>query len=308
MSTHARPALSVGLPTFGTAAARHGQDWRHLLDLARMAEDAGVDRLVVSDHVVRGPNTDAYPWGTFPTGPEADWLEPLTGVAALAAVTTTVRFLTGVLVAPLRSPALLAKTAATIDVLSDGRLDLGVGTGWQPEEFTAVGVRFADRGSLLTEGIATCRALWTGGPVAVGEGAEATTVWCAPVPRQDPLPVWFSGTLTPRNVARITDLGDGWIPIMGTDAAGLADGVATLRAAFAASGRDVAALGVRAALPVVRDGDGRADVDRTLAAAPDLLLAGATDLHLPLRAFDRDGSRPAETFARLVARYRAETG
>jgi alkanesulfonate monooxygenase SsuD/methylene tetrahydromethanopterin reductase-like flavin-dependent oxidoreductase (luciferase family) len=144
--------------------------------------------------------------------------------------------------------------------------------------------------------------------VIVGEGAEATTVWCAPVPRQDPLPVWFSGTLTERNVARITTMGDGWIPIMGTDAAGLAAGVATLRAAFSAAGRDVAALGVRAALAVIRGDDGRADLDRTLEAAPDLLLAGATDVHVPLRAFDPDGSRPAETFARLVARYRAETG
>jgi probable F420-dependent oxidoreductase len=308
VSTHARSALSVGIPTFGTAAARHGHDWRHLLDLARMAEDAGVDRLVVSDHVVLGPNTDAYPWGTFPTGPEADWLEPLTVVTALAAVTTTVRFLTGVLVAPLRPAALLAKTVATVDVLSDGRLDLGVGTGWQPEEFIAVGTSFASRGDLLTEGIATCRQLWTGGPVPMGDGDDATTVWCAPVPRQDPLPVWFSGTLTARNVRRIVELGDGWIPIMGTDAAGLADGVAVLRAAFAEAGRDPSTLGVRAALPVARDGDGRADVDRTLAAAPDLMLAGATDLHLPLRAFDPDGTHPADTFARLVARYRAETG
>lgn len=307
MSTHARPALSVGLPTFGTAAARHGHDWRHLLDLARMAEDAGVDRLVVSDHVVLGPNTAGYPWGTFPTGPEADWLEPLTVVAALAAVTTSVRFLTGVLVAPLRPAALLAKTAATVDVLSDGRLDLGVGTGWQPEEFTAVGASFADRGRLLTEGLAACRQLWTGGPVAVGHGPEATTVWCAPVPRQVPLPVWFSGTLTARNVRRITELGDGWIPIMGTDAAGLADGVRVLRAAFADAGRDAATLGVRAALATVRDAGGRADVDRTLAAAPDLLLAGATDVHVSLRAFDPSGERPADTFARLVARYRAET-
>ncbi|MEZ5176756.1 MAG: hypothetical protein R2746_00335 [Acidimicrobiales bacterium] len=126
-------------------------------------------------------------------------------------------------------------------------------------------------------------------------------------PRQDPLPVWFSGTLTVRNVRRIVELGDGWIPIMGTDAAGLADGVAVLWAAFADAGRDPSTLGVRAALPVARDAEGRADVDRTLAAAPDLLLTGATDVHLPLRAFDPDGSRPAETFARLVGRYRAET-
>ena len=143
--------------------------------------------------------------------------------------------------------------------------------------------------------------------MTVGDGAEATTVWCAPVPRQEPLPVWFSGSLTLRNVDRITTLGDGWIPIRGTDAAGLAAGVATLRRAFSEAGRDVATLGVRAAVPVVRDPDRRADVDRTLAAVPDLLLAGATDVHVPLRAFDPDGSRPAETFAHLAARYRAET-
>lgn len=295
------PMLSVGIPTFGP---RPESGWRELLDLARMAEGAGIDRLVVSDHVVLGPHTAAYPWGTFPTGPEADWLEPLTVMAALAAVTERIRFLTGVLVAPLRPPALLAKTAATLDVMSGGRIDLGVGTGWQPEEFTALGISFADRGRLLTETIEQCRALWTGQPTAVtSPDGTATEIWCAPVPVQDPLPVWFSGTLTARNVDRIVRLGDGWIPIMGTDTAGLAQGVTELRAALIAAGRDAASLQVRAALPVVRDADKRPDVAATMAAVPDAIAAGATDIHLPQRAFDRSGTRPAATFATLAQHF-----
>ena len=293
--------LSVGIPTFG---ARPDAGWRDLLDLARIADAAGIDRLVVSDHVVLGPNTAAYPWGTFPTGPEADWLEPLTVMAALAAVTERVRFLTGVLVAPLRPAALLAKTVATLDVMSGGRIDLGVGTGWQPEEFTALGLPFADRGRLLTETIEQCRALWTGEPVpATGPDGTTTEIWCAPVPVQAPLPVWFSGTLTARNVDRIVRLGDGWIPIMGTDTAGLADGVTALRAALTDAGRDPASLQVRAALPVVRDADKRPDVAATFAAAGEAIAAGATDIHLPLRAFDRTGDQTEATFATLAQHF-----
>ena len=295
--------LSVGVPTFGDP----GAGWTGLLNVARAAEDAGIDRLVVSDHVLLGEHTADYPWGRFPTGPEADWLEPLTVMAALAAVTTRVRFLTGVLVAPLRTAGLLAKTVATLDVLSGGRIDLGVGTGWQPEEFTALGVPFADRGRLLTETITTCRRLWTGEPVELETDAGPTTVWCAPTPAQDPLPVWFSGTLTPRNVDRIVRLGDGWIPIMGSTAADLADGVALLHGALADAGREPGLLQVRGALPVVRDADGRADADATLAAAPALIAAGATDVHLPLKAFDPSGEHAAATFAMLADRFRTET-
>lgn len=301
----ARPTLSVGIPTFGT---RPDDGWRHLLDVARAADDAGIDRLVISDHVVLGPRTADYPWGTFPTGPEADWLEPLTLMAALAAVTTRVRFLTGVLVAPLRPAALLAKTVATLDVLSGGRVDLGVGTGWQPEEFTALGVPFADRGALLTAAVEQCRALWTGRPVPVtGAEGETTEVWCAPVPVQDPLPVWFSGTLTTRNVDRIVRLGDGWIPIMGTDVDGLRAGTERLADAARAAGRDPAHIAVRASLPTVRGADGRADLAATIDAAPALVAAGATDLHVSLRALDPEGTRTAATFATLAARFAAAT-
>lgn len=283
------PHVSFGIPTFGDAGAGGPAGWRSLLDLARAAEDAGVDRLVVSDHVALGPNTADYPWGRFPTGPTADWLEPLTAIAALAAVTERVRFLTGVLVAPLRPAALLAKTVATADVLSGGRVDLGVGVGWQREEFDAVGADFARRGDLLDRTMADCRTLWSGGPLEV-TGADGTTspVWCAPTPAQGRLPVWFSGSLTARNRRRIVELGDGWIPIMGATIADLAAGTATLRADLAAAGRDPASLQVRASLAPVRGADGRVDLAATVAPSPELVAAGATDLHLPLRALAPD--------------------
>jgi len=128
------PTLSIGLPNFGSWI---GAEWSGLLDLARAADEAGVDRIIVNDHVVIGRNTDAYVWGRFPTGPDAPWLEPFTCLAAIAAVTSQVRLGTGIVIAPLRPAVVLAKTVATLDVLSGGRVDLGVGVGWQKEEYDA---------------------------------------------------------------------------------------------------------------------------------------------------------------------------
>lgn len=297
--------LSVGITTFG---APPSGSWRTLLDVARAADDVGIDRLVVSDHVVLGPHTDDYPWGRFPTGPTDDWLEPLTAIAALAAVTSRVRFLTGILIAALRPPALLAKTVATADVLADGRLDLGVGVGWQREEFDAVGLDFAARGALLDRAIADCRTLWSGAPLpVVGTDGVASEVWCAPVPAQDRLPVWFSGTLNARNVRRIVELGDGWIPLMGAAPADLADGVATLRTALAGAGRGPEALAVRASPAIVRRSDGSADATASFADLGELAAAGATDLHVPLRPFVGDAG-PAAAMADLASAFAAARG
>jgi alkanesulfonate monooxygenase SsuD/methylene tetrahydromethanopterin reductase-like flavin-dependent oxidoreductase (luciferase family) len=155
------PRLALGLPTFGSLL---GGDPRGVVDVAVACEGAGADEVVVSDHVVMGPDVSLYPWGRFPTGPDDPWLEPLTVLAAVAAATRRVGLHTSILVAPLRPAALLAKQAATVDGLSGGRLSLGVGTGWQEAEFAAVGVDFAARGQLLDETIGACRALWTSAP------------------------------------------------------------------------------------------------------------------------------------------------
>lgn len=292
--------LSVGVATFGPAPPG---GWRDLIRRARVLEEAGIDRIVVPDHVVLGAHVDRYPWGRFPTEPGADWLEPLTAITAMAASTERVRFLTGILVAGLRPAALLAKTAATVDVVSGGRLDLGVGVGWQPEEFAAVGASFAERGRLLDDALAACRTLWAGEPLEVPGPDGPTPVWCAPRPAQDRLPVWVAGTVTDRLVERLVRWGDGWIPIMGLDPAGLALGVDRLRAALADAGRDPAGLQVRASPALVRTGDGPADPHATLAGAADLVVAGATDLHLPLRAFV-DGADDPERLGRAAAALR----
>jgi alkanesulfonate monooxygenase SsuD/methylene tetrahydromethanopterin reductase-like flavin-dependent oxidoreductase (luciferase family) len=125
--------------------------------------------VLVSDHVVMGEHLDAYGdparggtvGGRQPTGPDGHWLDPLAVLAHLAAVTERVRLGTNILIAALRRPVVLAKQASTIDVLSGGRLDLGVGVGWQAEEYEAAGLDFGRRGRLLDHTLEVCRALWT---------------------------------------------------------------------------------------------------------------------------------------------------
>jgi probable F420-dependent oxidoreductase len=285
------------LASFGTPPPTQVQtegSWRNLLEVARGVEAAGIDRIVVPDHVVLGPNVADYPWGRFPTGPDADWPDPLTVIAAMAAVTERVRFMTGILVAALRPSAVLAKVAATIDVVSEGRLDLGVGVGWQREEFDAVGLAFDERGPLLERSIAACRTLWSGEPLPVtGVDGTPTQVWCAPIPTQTRLPVWFSGTANARNIRRVATWGDGWIPIMGASIDDVARGTDAMRSAMADGGRDPATLAVRASPVLARTEAGAVDLDATLAQVPELVAAGATDIHIPLRAFAADASVPA---------------
>lgn len=286
--------LSVSLPVYGTFLPTG--ELRRAVALARAVEDAGLDGVLLPEHVVMGPGTDAYPYGEFPFPPDVAWPDPLTLLAAMAGATERVRLQTGVLVATARPAPVLAKAAATLDALSGGRLDLGVGTGWQREELEACGVPFAERGRVLTDVLGACRALWGPGPASF----HSTTVrfddlWCEPSPATPGGPaVLVAGGVHPRNVERIAALGDGWLPIAGTSPAVLAEGVAVLRAALAEAGRDPGALRVRGGLATVRDADGRGDLDATLAGAAALVAAGATEVSITLRAFvDHPDDAPA---------------
>ncbi len=199
------PQLSITLRTF---AADDPGGWDHLLDLARAADVAGIDRLLVSDHVVFGEHLDAYgrpesggvDGGRQPTGPDGHWLEPLTVLSHVAALTTRIRLGTNILLAALRRPVVLAKSAATLDVLSHGRLDLGVGIGWQREEYDAAGLDFGARGRLLDESLALLRAYWTESRIG-GETAGVTFdgIHMMPKPLQSGgVPLWISGRLNGR--------------------------------------------------------------------------------------------------------------
>lgn len=272
-------------------AAEPGSDPASLIETARQAEAAGFSAVSISDHVVMGAHADRYPWGDFPFPPEAPWYEPLSVLTAIAAATTRLGLTTGILIVPLRPAALLAKWAATVDVISGGRLELGVGTGWQKEEFDALGADHGQRGQMLTDYIGACRALWTQTPAAwTSPSVSFTETWCEPKPTPGGIPILFSGTLTPRNLRRIVELGDGWIPIMGERREGIAAGAAELKRRFEEAGRDPGSLRVRSAARIGRGGDGRPEVAATVERSRDLVDAGVTDLDFPLSVFpDREG-------------------
>jgi probable F420-dependent oxidoreductase len=283
-----RPRVSV---TISGLTRLFGGDLAAVVDAARAADEAGVHQLVLPDHLAIGPRTDRYPFGTFPYPPDEPWLEPLTTLAAMAGATTRVRLATGILIAPLRPALVLAKTAATLDVLSGGRLDLGVGTGWQPEEFTDPGQPFAGRTARLEDTVRACQALWNEPPpvsfssptVRFGE------LWCEPRPVQaGGVPVWFGGGPTDRTARRIAALGRGWLPVGVRPVEELRDGIERIRAAYQNVGRDPDTLGVRAGVAVPTDERGRPDLDRTFAPVDELGALGVTLISVGLGRFLRD--------------------
>lgn len=281
----------------------YGDDLAAMLDTARVADEVGVDELVLPDHVVMGTRLDRYPFGRFPYGPEEPWLEPLTALAAFAGATERVRLSTGVLIAPLRPAALLAKTAATLDVLSRGRLDLGVGTGWQPEEHDAVGVPFEGRTARMDDTVRACQALWTRDPPVTFTSPTVafTDLWCEPRPIQPGgIPVSFGGGANVATARRVAELGAGWLPIGVTPRDELARGIELIREACAERGRDPATVSVRAGLVVATADDGSVDVDRTLAPVSDLADLGVTTVSLGLGRFVRHANDVERFLASLT--------
>ena len=280
-----KPCLSMHLVNF---AAEAPGDWQRLFDLAAAADRAGIGRLAVSDHVVYGERLDRYAdparggmaGGRQPTGPDGAWLEPLTVLAMVGARTERVRLCPMVLLAALRRPIVLAKTAATIDVLTGGRLDLGVGVGWQEEEYEAAGLDYRERGRLLDHTLEVCRELWTQQRASVSDQhLSFEAIHQMPKPTAGTVPVWVSGTVNERSMARLARYGSGWIP-WGPDGRDIVAGIAAMRAAVEAQGRDPAGIEVTGILPIERDPDGNPRIGPSMAAVPDLIEAGVTDFRL----------------------------
>lgn len=294
-------ARSVSLSvTISSVGRLYGDDLAALIDLARIADDSGVDQLVMPDHVVMGPHLEKYPYGPFPLPLDEPWPEPLTLLAALAGASSRVRLGTGVLITPLRPPALLAKTLATLDVLSRGRLEVGVGTGWQKEEYDASGLDFGKRWQLFEDGLRACRVLWRDAP-ATFESASLSfrEIWCLPRPAQaGGPPLWFGTALGPANLRRIAEFAAGWMP-MDSQPAALREGITKIREAFAAAGRPFTGFGVRAHAPYVRRADKTVDLDATLAGISALVEAGATSISFALAQLVRRRDEIPKLFSRL---------
>jgi probable F420-dependent oxidoreductase len=307
------PTLSIHIANY---AATDPGDWQPLLSRARSADAAGIDRLVVSDHVVFGERLEEYgrpeaggiEGGKQPTGPDGLWLEPLTLLSVLAGLTTHARLGTGILLAALRRPVVLAKAAATLDVLSGGRLDLGVGVGWQREEYEAAGLDYGERGRLLDHTLEVCQTLWRDRAARFdGDGLHFESIHCMPKPVQPGgVPIWVSGRLNDRVLDRIVRFGSGWIP-WGDVARNPAEGLGRIQDALAAAGRDPTGFQVEGPLPAVRDADGAIDVPRTMEGVPALVAAGITDFRVPLRIPDGDAAA-ADLLGPIVGGFRRAVG
>ena len=265
-----------------------GKDLAAVVDVARVADDAGIDQIVMPDHLAMGTRTDRYPFGKFPFSPGEPWLEPLTVLAAMASATRRVRLATGVLIGPLRPAMLVARQVATIDVLSHGRLDLGIGTGWQREEFTERALPFHGRAARMDDMVRACRAMWEQDPPVSfsSDSVEFSELWCEPRPVQTRVPIYFGGGATDATARRIVELGDGWLPL-GVPDDEVGRFVRRLRADYVEHGRDPATLGVRMTIRVMTDDAGKVDVATTLAPIHRLARLGVTGISVALGRFIR---------------------
>jgi probable F420-dependent oxidoreductase len=204
--------MRVGLHALGIGAGARPEVIRAV---ATAAEAAGFASLWAGEHVVLVDQPSSrYPYsadGRIAVPADADWLDPLLGLSFVAAVTTTIGLGTGVLLLPEHNPVVAAKQAATLDVLSAGRLTLGIGIGWSAEEFAALGVPFPRRAQRTAEYVAAMRTLWADDPASfTGEFTCFESVRVNPKPVRDSrIPIVLGGN-SDASLARVATFGDGW--------------------------------------------------------------------------------------------------
>jgi len=253
-----------------------GGDLRACVEVARIADRAGIHSIHFGEHQVIGPRTHLYPYGDFGHHPDVPWMEPMVTLAAMASVTTNIRLAPSVLLAPLRPAILVAKTAATLDVLSGGRLDLGLGIGWQPEEYSAAGVPWSERSARFDECVEVCRAVWDEQPVTFrGEWIDLDEVVVLPRPVQPRLPIWYGVAMTEARADHLARWGDGWCPIGLTDDQ-LREGIRRVHDACARVGREPDSLVIRYRPDQPIDRSGRIDLAATFENAARQRAMGVT--------------------------------
>jgi probable F420-dependent oxidoreductase len=257
--------------------------------IAQAAEANGIESLWTVEHtVVPAGYESAYPYspsGRMPGPEDSPIPDPLIWLAFVAAATSTIRLGTGILILPQRNPVTLAKEVATLDQLSGGRVELGIGVGWLAEEFEAIGVPFSERGKRTDDHIAALRALWTQSP-ATHEGAYSSfrDVYSHPQPAQAKLPIVVGGH-SEAAARRAGRLGDGFFPGRGSHEE-LAALLEVMRASAVEHGRDPDAIEVTTGGNGVL---GSTALDEAKARA-DL---GVSRVIIPPLAFDPEGQRTA---------------
>jgi probable F420-dependent oxidoreductase len=284
--------MRVGLHALGIGTGARPQVIRAV---ATAAETAGFATLWAGEHVVLVDDPRSrYPYsadGRIAVPADADWLDPLLGLSYVAAVTSRIGLATGVLLLPEHNPVLAAKQAATLDVLSGGRLTLGVGIGWSAEEFAALGVPFARRGHRTAEYVGAMRALWADDVTSFhGEFVRFDAIRVNPKPvlgRRIPIVVGGNSDAALRRVAAFAD---GWYGF-NLPAAAVAERLGVLAGYCRERGRELAELSTAVALS-----DGAPGV------LPELAESGLSEL-VVLGAPPADPDRVTGWVADLAARW-----
>ena len=217
-----------------------GADPAKIRDWAQAAENLGFAHIEVPDHVFGATARD----GWTPLYNERDpFHETLVMLGFLAAVTTRIRLSSGILIAPQRQTGLIAKQAAEIDLLSGGRLRLGIGVGWNHVEYAALGAEWKTRGAMQAEQIEVMRRLWSGDLVTYsGRFHRLQGVNIVPPPVQRPIPIWLGGS-SDAVIKRAARIADGWMPIIAPDEQAAAK-LTQLRDELRNHGRDPARFGI----------------------------------------------------------------
>ncbi len=277
------------LPTRGPSATREG-----ILSLAREGERLGLHSVMIADHVVFPVTSESdYPYTLDHKHPGGgDALETFSILGVVAGATEKLRLVTSVLVLPYRNPVLTAKMVASLDVLSNGRVTLGVGVGWLKEEFEALdSPDFAQRGAVSDEWIAIFKQLWTKSPASFeGKFYRYKDIRSEPLPLQKPHPPIWVGGHSPAALRRTAKHGDGWHPVGAIAASPLPPEemrslLASLKQMTAAEGRDFSALTISYKAPLYdtgvpdRDGARRSFSGTPAEIAADIRSFAAIGVH-----------------------------
>ncbi len=258
---------------FPSVAYREGGEG--IARLARGIERIGFDQIDMFDHVVMGYAEEGRPAPIYP--PTMPIMEALTVLGYMAAATERIGLGTEVLVLPQRQPVLVAKQVATLDVLSGGRMRLGVGVGWQEAEYEALGESFRDRGRRMDAAIRLMRRCWADERIDFdGPGYRLRGIAMEPKPPQGAkLPVWIGGIAEPA-LRRAGELGDGWLGTARGDNADIRRAMERIREHAAAAGRDPDALGMQ--MMIARPPGQGDDEARTFYADPGRVAARAAEI------------------------------
>ena len=254
-----------------------------LSEIARRGDQLGFYCMVVGDHILVPKQIDSpYPYtvgGEFATGESGEYLEQLTLLTFLAGITQRIRLVPSVMIVPYRNPLLAAKMLATLDVLSKGRLTLGIGVGWMEEEFVALDApSFGERGAVTDEYLRAFKELWTSpNPTFEGKYCRFANINFLPRPVQKPHPPIWVGGQSRRAIRRAAEFGDGWhpvgaIPAAPLEPAQLAQNLATLRHYAERAGRDPAGIEVAVKAPLYDVKATGASPRRRFAGAPEQIL------------------------------------